>query len=126
MKTILRALILVFPLTLVAADNLNLLPQPKKVEQGDATFTIGKSTRIVAAKKQDKLAAEMLAEEIKSAADIKTPISAIAAPKSITLRRLAEKDFPELDAASAALFRAEGYTLDVTPSRITVSGASDA
>ncbi|MCU1283850.1 MAG: hypothetical protein JWO13_200 [Acidobacteriales bacterium] len=126
MKTYLRTLVFFFPITLAAADNLNLLPQPKKLEQSDAEFTIGKSTRIVAAKKQDKLAAEMLAEEIKSAADIKAPISAIAAPKSITLKRLPEKDFPKLDPSAAALFRAEGYILDVTPSRITVSGASDA
>src|SRR5712664_2668033 len=120
-------LAMLLPVSLAASDNLNLLPQPKRVAQSDTGFTIGKTTKIVLQNKADRTAAETLADEIKSAADIKTPISSgAAAPKTIHLRRLAEKDFPKLDAKDAALFRAEGYIIDVTKSRITVSGASAA
>jgi hexosaminidase len=118
---------LLMPLTLAASDNLNLLPQPKRVEVRDASFTISKATKIVVQKKQDRTAAEMLADELKSAAELKTQItSGAAAGKNIYLRYLAEKDFPALDGKDAELFRAEGYILDVTASRITVSGASAA
>src|SRR4051794_35603629 len=83
------------PITLPASDNLNLLPQPKRVEVRNASFTIGKTTKIVLQKKQDHTAAEMLQDEIKSAAGIKTSImSGGAAGKNIYLRHLAEKDFP--------------------------------
>ncbi len=113
-----------------AADKLPLLPYPKHVEQKDGgAFAITKTTTIALAGKSakaDKVAAEMLAEELKSAADVKAHISAAAGAHSIILRRLETKDFPKLEGNDATRFKTEGYVIDVTKSRVTVSGATDA
>src|SRR4029077_20840504 len=75
--------------------------------------------------KADKVAAEMLADEIKSAASIKVTIGSAPGAKSITLRRLDPKAFPKLEGNDADRFKAEGYVIDVTQSSVTVSGATD-
>src|SRR4051812_39308629 len=129
MKLRILTFLLVASLLASAADKLPLLPYPKQVEQKDGEFVILTGTKIVVTPKNakaDKVAAEMLAEEIKSAADLKVPVGTIAGAKSIALRRLDAKDFPKLEGNDAERFKAEGYVIDVTKSKVTVSGASDA
>src|SRR5438270_9567194 len=110
MKSRLITFLIAASIAASAADKLLLLPQPKKVEQKDGdTFVITKATKIVLTArnaKADKLAAEMLADEIRSAADIKVPTSAATAgAKAIVLRRLDAKDFPKLESNDAERFK---------------------
>src|SRR3954471_11591649 len=130
MKFRLLAFALAASIAASAADKLPLLPYPKKVEQkDDGAFVISKATKILLTAKNakaDKVAAEMLADEIKSAVNIKAAIGTASAAKAIVLRRLDAKDIPKLEGTDAERFKAEGYVIDVTKSRVTVSGASDA
>src|SRR3954470_5938981 len=130
MKLPVIAFTLLLSLYASAADKLPLLPQPKRVEQkDDGAFVVTKATKIVLSAKTakaDRVAADMLADEIKSAAEIKLTPGIASGVKAINLRRLDAKDFPKLEGNDAARFKAEGYVIDVTKSRVTVSGASDA
>ncbi len=95
LKTLALAAFVLFSLSALAADQLKLIPYPRQVEQREGTFTISATTRIVLSPKyakEDRLAAEMLAEEIESAAGIKTKIvtAAVVPPNSIRLSRLGD------------------------------------
>src|SRR4051812_13293637 len=129
MKMRIVTLLLAATLSASAADKLPLLPYPKQVEQKDGEFVISSGTKIVLTGKNakaDKVAAEMLADEFKSASGMKIAVGPAPGAKSITLRRLDPKDFPKLEGNDAERFKAEGYVIDVTKSHVTVSGASDA
>ena len=101
MKLRILALLLTASLTASAADKLPLMPYPKHVEQKDGSaFAITKATGIALSgktAKADRVAAEMLAEEIKSATDVKAHIGSAVGAHSIVLRRLEAKDFPKLE-----------------------------
>src|SRR3954465_972119 len=115
MKLRIFAFLLAASLFVSAADKLPLLPYPKQVEQKDGEFVILNGTRIVLTAKNakaDKVAAEMLADEIRSAADLKVSVGSSAGIRSITLRRLDTKDFPKLEGTDAERFKAEGYVID--------------
>ncbi len=120
----------------VSAQELNLIPEPKQVERRAGAFRVGPGVRIVlgaAHAREDRTAAEMLAEEIQAATGRKVPIttSRAAGVSSgvIYLARLS--DDPRLRAALAArglraeeAFDPEGYLLDADSRRIWVAGAS--
>lgn len=105
-----------------AAQQLKLIPYPKEVQQGPGSVTVSSATRIaVTAKhaKADRIAAEMLAEEMERTTGKKPAIGA-AAPGAILLTRLVPK------AGDDPLFKDQGYTIEVKKGKITVAGASDA
>ncbi len=120
----------------VSAQELNLIPEPKQVERRAGAFRVGSAVRIVlgaAHAREDRTAAEMLAEEIQAATGRKVPIttSRAAGVSSgvIYLARLG--DDSRLRAALAArglraeeAFDPEGYLLDADSRRIWVTGAS--
>lgn len=130
MKTrILASLIAcLFSLPSFAHETLHLVPAPKKLTHHANFFRIKPGTAIASAgrfAKEDRIAAEMLAEEIKLATGAKKA-PRIGAVGTIVLKRLAAKDFPKLEGADAERFKQEGYVLDVTPTTVTVAGASAA
>ena len=104
------------------AQQLKLIPYPKQVEPGAGTVTVTSSTRIALTAKHakaDRVAAEMLAEEIQRTTGRKPAISAAVA-NAILLTRL------EPRAGDDPLFKDQGYTIEVKNGRIVVAGASDA
>lgn len=119
----------------VPAQELKLIPEPRQVEKREGAFTVDSKTRIVINRqheRQDRVAAEMLAEEIRSATGKRVKIStAKRMPDSrgvIYLTRAANDD-RRLTAVLAARglsidedFDEEGYALDSRPERIIVVG----
>jgi hexosaminidase len=106
--------------------DLKLLPRPRTIAARKGSFdSAGPITIAGAAKatKTNKAGIEMLREEMVHASGKKT---AVAGAKSIRLEILAKTKYPELSSADAELFAGEGYVLDITPRRITISGATDA
>ncbi len=106
----------------VHAQQLKLIPYPKQVELGPGKVTVTSATRIALTAKHakaDRIAAEMLAEEIERTSGRKPTIGA-AAPGTIQLTRLEPKSGDD------PLFKDEGYTIEVKGGRIVVAGASDA
>ncbi|MGH9522514.1 MAG: beta-N-acetylhexosaminidase, partial [Terriglobales bacterium] len=103
-------------------QQLKLIPYPKQVDMGAGAVIVTSATRIsVAAKhaKADRMAAEMLAEEIESTTGHKPRIGE-SRVDAIVLTRLEPK------ADDPPLFKNEGYTIEVKKGRIVVAGASDA
>lgn len=106
------------------ADQLKLIPYPRQIEQQTGSFRITPSTRIVLSPKyakEDRVAAEMLAEEIESATGAKPRIvTAAAAPVgSIRLTRLsdASKEAKDLQAKTD-----EAYSLVADSKHVVVAG----
>jgi hexosaminidase len=120
--------VLLVSVSTFAADQLRLIPYPRQVERQTGAFKVTRTTTIVLSPKHakaDRLAAEMLVEEIESAAGIKPRIltSALAPAESIRLARLDDA------ALKTSAFRAdteEAYLLQVTSHRIVIAGNGDA
>ncbi|HET9695553.1 MAG TPA: beta-N-acetylhexosaminidase, partial [Terriglobales bacterium] len=123
----LRLLLLVvvcFSIGASAADQLRLIPYPQKVTLGSGTFTVSSGTRIVLSPrfaKEDRVAAEMLADEIESATGTKAKIvtAAVAPAGSIRLTRVGDAALKgkELESQSD-----EAYVLVADAHHITVGG----
>jgi hexosaminidase len=128
-KTLRIALfVLLVSLTSFAADQLRLIPYPRQVDRQTGSFTVTKTTTIILSPKyakQDRLAAEMLVDEIHDAVGIKPRIvtSAAAPAGSIRLTRLND---PALKATTFHADTDEAYLLEATPHRIVVAGKGDA
>jgi len=115
-------LILLVWIAHVMSQQLKLIPYPKQVTQGSGSVTLTSATRIamtVKHAKADKIAAEMLAEEVERTTGRKPTIGAAAAG-AILLTRLEPK------AGDDPLFKEQGYTIEITKGKITGAGASDA
>lgn len=117
------------------AQELKLIPEPRQVEKRAGRFTVDSKTRIVinrAHERQDRVAAEMLAEEIHSATGKRVKISAAKRmPDSrgvIYLARAGADDrrlAATLEARGLSIeedFDEEGYALDSSSERIVVVG----
>jgi hexosaminidase len=107
-----------------AADQLNLIPYPQQVDQKPGTFKVTATTKIVLSPKyakEDRTAAEMVAEEIESITGKKPSIvtAATAPAGSIRLLRISEafsgkqRTHAETD---------EEYTLEVDSKRVSIAG----
>ena len=120
----------------MSAQELKLIPEPKQVERREGFFRVGPGVRIVlgvAHAREDRVVAEMLAEEIQAATDRKVAITtsraAGASSGAIYLARLG--DDPRLRTALASrglraeeAFDPEGYLLDVDRRHIWVAGTT--
>ncbi len=118
-----------------SAQDLKLIPEPRQVQKREAIFTVDSKTRIVinrAHEKQDRVAAEMLAEEIEKACGKRVKISTAGRmPDSRGVIYLAQTvgDDRRLKTALEAKglsidekFDQQGYVLDATRERIVVAG----
>ena len=118
-----------------AAQELKLIPEPRQVQKRVGVFTVDSKTRIVinrAHEKQDRVAAEMLAEEIEKASGRRVKISAAGRmPDSrgvIYLAQATDDDRRlkrELEAKGLAIdekFDEQGYVLNSSRERIVVAG----
>jgi hypothetical protein len=121
--------------TIVSAQELKLIPEPKQVQKRGGQFTITSKTRVVinsARASEDRTAAETLIEEIEAAAGFKLKITTSrSVPKSnaIYLARVADDKrlAQTLEASALALddkFNDEGYVLDVASQRVIIAGRS--
>ena len=124
--------------TVASAQELKLILQPRQVEQSEGALRIGPGARIVlnaAHAREDRVAAEMLVEEIRAATGRKLTIvvarPAEALAGAIYLTRLG--DDRRLRAALASKgfaveddFNPEGYVLDADRRGIRVAGMSGA
>ncbi len=120
----------------MSAQELKLIPEPKQVERREGVFRVGPGARIVlgaAHAREDRIAAEVLAEEIQAATGRKITITtsrtAAASSGAIYLVRLG--DDRRLRAAlearglrAEATFDPEGYLLDADSKRIIVAGVT--
>ncbi len=118
-------LLLVLPT--FAADQLRLIPYPRQVDRQTGSFPVtGMTTVVLSPKhaKDDRVAAEMLADEIELATGKKARIvtSATAPVGSIRLGRLDDAALKD-DAFHADTD--EAYLLHVDKSRIVVAGKGD-
>lgn len=103
-------------------EGLKIVPYPKSVERADGAFAVSASSRIVLSPKfakEDRVAAEMLAEEIESATGVKVKIAVTgSAPQgSISLSRSVPKEF---SASKNERFNEEGYELVVDSRRVVI------
>jgi hexosaminidase len=106
----------------IQAQQLKLIPYPKEINVGGGKVTITSATRIALTAKHakaDRVAAEMLAEEIERTTGRKPAIGGVA-PGAILLTRLEPK------AGDDPLFKDQGYSVTAKGGKITVAGASDA
>jgi hypothetical protein len=113
-----------FNMGVSAGDQLRLIPYPQNIEQGTGSFTVTSATRIVLSPKhakEDRAAAEMLAEEIEAAIGARARIvtMAVAPADSIRLTRVGDPAIKgkELEAESE-----EAYLLLADAHHITVAG----
>ncbi len=116
-----------------SAQELKLVPEPKQVERRDGLFRAGAGLRIVlgaAHAKDDRVAAEMLSDEIRAATGRKAPITtALALPESsgvIYLSRAGDDRSLRRKLAARGLavdeeFDDEGYVLEADAKRIVVA-----
>jgi hexosaminidase len=117
------------------AQELKLIPEPRQVQKREGVFTVDSKTRIVinrANERQDRVAAEMLAEEIAKACGKRIKISAAGRmPDSRGVIYLAQatgddrrlKTVLEAKGLSVdASFDEQGYVLDSQAERIVVAG----
>jgi hypothetical protein len=128
-KTLRIALfVLLASLSTFAADQLRLIPYPRQIERQTGAFTVTKSTTVVLSPKhakEDRLAAEMLVEEIQSALGMKPRIvtAAVAPAGSIRLTRLND---PALKESTFHADTDEAYLLQATSRRIVIAGKGGA
>jgi hexosaminidase len=120
--------VLLVSISTFAADQLRLIPYPRQVDRQAGSFTVTKTTAIVLSPKYakaDRLAAEMLVDEIQSAVGIKPRITtaAVAPAGSIRLTRLND---PALKESTFHADTDEAYLLQATARRIVVAGKGDA
>src|SRR5262249_1706971 len=120
----------------IPAQELNLIPEPKQVERREGAFRVGPGVRIVLAaarSREDRTAAEMLAEEVHAATGRRLSITAAGASELpsgvIYLARLG--DSPRLRGGLESKgLRAdehldpEGYLLDADSRHIWVAGTT--
>src|SRR4051794_16746551 len=121
-------LLVIFSISALAANQLRLIPYPQQVKQEAGTFTVTSATRIVVSPKhakEDRVAAEMLAEEIESASGIKTKIvvASVAPAGSIELTRRVPKEF---NISKYERLNEEGYELSVGARRVTIAAKTTA
>src|SRR4051812_18491571 len=119
--------VLLVSLSTFAADQLRLIPYPRQVERQAGSFNVTKTTTIVLSPKYakaDRLAAEMLVEEIRSAIGIKPRIVTTGASTgSIRLTRLND---PALKASTFHADSEEAYLLRADSQRVVIAGKGDA
>ncbi len=121
-----------------SGQELKLIPQPRQVEQSAGALRLGPGARIVlnvAHAREDRVAAEILVEEIRAATGRKLTI-VVARPAealigAIYLARLGDDRRLRAALASKGLtveddFNPEGYVLDVDRGGIRVAGMSGA
>src|SRR5215208_5201451 len=113
------------------AQDLKLIPEPKQVQRREGVFKITPDIRIVinsARQKEDRRAAETIADEIQSATGRRIKITTgRSSPKSdaIYLARVGDDKrlSSMLDASGLAIddkFDQEGYALDATKERVII------
>jgi hypothetical protein len=109
---------------------LSLIPEPKQVRPGRGAFAVTSATRIeigAAHAREDRVAAQILAEEIESVTHKKVPIvfakGGRAAKNVISLLRA---DFAPPALSTASLWSAQGYRLQADGGKISVTAASGA
>ena len=107
-----------------ASDQLRLIPYPQDITRAEGEFVITANTRIVLSPKhakEDRIAAEMLADEIELATAKKARIvAAAAAPAgSIRLARMGDSAVRKLALQSDSN---EAYVVSVDSRHITVAG----
>ena len=112
-----------------SANPLRVLPRPKQVELGDGHLRLARHAVISLSPhfaREDKLAAEMLMQEIEGAG-VKARIAMGGAGK-IHLRRMrrGEAAYPKLEGEAAERFAEEGYVVRVTPRGAIVAAPSAA
>src|SRR5262249_41857626 len=133
------AILCVFALlgsALAVSKDLKLTPEPKQVKFGNGQFSVTSKTRIVinaAHADQDRTAAQILADEIESAAALKIRIATTRSipggPGIIYLVRTGDDTKADLRLGSIGLgidsaFDKQGYVVDVAPDHIIVSAPS--
>ena len=106
----LALLFLLIPALASAAPGL--IPAPRKLETGAGQFSVTLSTRIGVSNADDRLAAELIADEIAGATGHRP---AIGASGSIVLARKADASLGD-----------EGYRLIVTPRRVLITAPTSA
>jgi hexosaminidase len=116
-----------------SAQDLKLVPEPKQIQRKEGTFTVTSKTRIVigfARKREDRTAADQLAQEIEAATGQMVKIStARGMPKGsgvIYLARVADDRSLKslLESKNLAVsdsFDEEGYVLDADGKRIIIA-----
>ena len=125
---------LILPLT-ASAQELKLIPEPRQVQKREGVFTVDSKTRIVINRdheKQDRVAAEMLAEEIEKASGKRIKITTAGRmPDSRGVIYLAQAAGDDrrlktaLEAKGLSIdekFDEQGYVLDSSAERIVVAG----
>jgi hypothetical protein len=112
------------------ARGLHLLPMPRSVQLGEGKFTVGAGTRIVLDARhagEDRIAAEMLAEEIDQQSGRKVAVARMpAAGGAIVLGRLGDAGIRAMLKAAGVKWDeqlgAQGYVLVAGAGRIVVAG----
>jgi hypothetical protein len=120
-----------------SVGKLHLIPYPKQVSRGASWFRLTAATRIVvnaAHAKEDRLAAESIAEEIRSATGRKVPIvtAVRTMPAQTQVIYLARADDDRAlqsrlrpqDLAMDVNFNPQGYVLLAEPGRVIISARS--
>ena len=99
-------------------EPLSLIPSPQRTIRLKGSFRIGRNTQITCddSSPEDRFAAEQLMEEVLTDLGTRIEPKTHAVKRGITLRRLTSE-------VSKADF-GQGYVLEVTPLRVTVSAAT--
>ena len=124
----------------LAAQELHLLPQPREITQNQSSFAVGAQTRIVVARAhaaEDRVAAEMLAEEMARYSGRKPSITVAPAMPAV-MRNVIYLARWEDDARARTLLAAqglknfdqklgeEGYLLLADDAKVIVAGGGGA
>jgi hexosaminidase len=118
MRRILTAVVLVLFATVAQGGEISVIPHPTSMTQGQGEFVLGASTRIIAAGASSEAAAKQLAGYLAPATGYKPAISrGDAVDGAICIDAACE------DKAVAKLGK-EGYSLTVTPKRITIRSSN--
>jgi hypothetical protein len=127
MKNIIRVLIIltVSVVPLFSQDTIHVLPRPQQITLRDGHVTISAATRIVLHAAQDRLAADMLNQEIERAIGRKLVITRGRAPlaSTIYLTRLGD---PAAKVTPGSKLGDEGYVIHIAANKIVVAGKDNA
>jgi hexosaminidase len=137
-RVLIHCFVLIFILKSASvAQHIKLIPEPKEIRTGVKPFLITASTRIVVNSnhlKEDRFAAEVLADEIESTTHRRPRITGgstlAAVPNAIFLTRLndaaTERRLQRLGLIADQNFNGEGYLLNTASDTVTIAGQSPA
>ena len=137
MKSCRRIALLLLLLTCwAAAQDLQLIPEPREVKTGRGTFVVDATVRLVVGAKhaaEDRFAAETIAEEIanQTGRKVRVVTGAVApGPGAIYLVRTDEPGISarlkKANLEISSSFDEEGYVLEATPSRVLIAARTGA